>query len=128
MIDGCVTVGPNAVLSLKREGYSRFAFSAADSLETLTYPGFWRVMRQNLRSGSDELLNSLFKTRYLAQCRKYCILLHTAAYCCMAMMAKAPTTGPKMVPRPPTRVISAISPDIDQCTSVSEAFWHTPQR
>jgi L-2-hydroxyglutarate oxidase len=29
-------------------------------------------MRQNLRSGSDELLNSLFKTRYLAQCRKYC--------------------------------------------------------
>ena len=72
MIDGCVTVGPNAVLSLKREGYSRFAFSAADSLETLTYPGFWCVMRQNLRSGSDELPNSLFKTRYLAQCREYC--------------------------------------------------------
>lgn len=72
MIDGGVTVGPNAVLSLKREGYSRFAFSAADSLQTLTYPGFWRVMRQNIRSGSDELMNSLFKTRYLAQCRKYC--------------------------------------------------------
>jgi (S)-2-hydroxyglutarate dehydrogenase len=72
MIDGGVTVGPNAVLSLKREGYSRFAFSAADSLETLAYPGFWHVMRRNLRSGSNELLNSLFKTRYLAECRKYC--------------------------------------------------------
>ena len=72
MIDGSVTVGPNAVLSLKREGYSRFAFSAADGIETLAYPGFWRVMRQNARSGSEELLNSIFKHRYLAQCKKYC--------------------------------------------------------
>ena len=72
MIDGSVTVGPNAVLSLKREGYSRFAFSASDSLETLAYPGFWHVMRRNIRSGSKELMNSVFKKRYLAQCRKYC--------------------------------------------------------
>src|SRR5262249_45293618 len=48
-----------------------------------------------------------------------------ARYCCMAMMTNAPTTGPKMVPRPPTSVISTISPDIDQCTSVSEAFCDT---
>lgn len=72
MIDGSVTVGPNAVLSLKREGYSRFAFSAADSLETLTFPGFWRVARQHLRSGSEEMLNSLIKSKFLAQCKKYC--------------------------------------------------------
>ena len=43
----------------------------------------------------------------------------------MAMITNAPTTGPKMVPRPPTSVISTISPDIDQCTSVSEAFCAT---
>ena len=43
----------------------------------------------------------------------------------MAMMMKAPTTGPKMVPKPPTRVISTTSPDISQRTSVSEAFWET---
>lgn len=72
MIDGRVTVGPNAVLSLKREGYSRFAFSASDGLETLLYPGFWHVMRRNIRSGSEELLNSIFKKRYLALCMKYC--------------------------------------------------------
>ncbi|MGY3110289.1 hypothetical protein ACVWW7_006916 [Bradyrhizobium sp. LM6.9] len=48
-----------------------------------------------------------------------------ARYCCMAMIAKAPTTGPKMVPSPPTSVISTTSPDIDQCTSVSEAFCAT---
>jgi L-2-hydroxyglutarate oxidase len=77
MIDGFVTVGPNAVLSMKREGYSRFAFSAKDSLETLSYPGFWRVARQNLQSGTDELFNSLLKGRYLAQCKKYCPELTT---------------------------------------------------
>jgi L-2-hydroxyglutarate oxidase len=72
MIDGSVTVGPNAVLSLKREGYSRFAFNLRDAMQTLLFPGFWRVARANLRSGSSELANSLIKRRYLALCRKYC--------------------------------------------------------
>ena len=48
-----------------------------------------------------------------------------ARYCCMAMMTKAPTTGPNTVPSPPTSVISTISPDMVQCTSVSEAFCAT---
>lgn len=72
MIGGYVTVGPNAVLSLRREGYSRFAFGVKDALDTLLYPGFWRVAANNLRSGTDEVLNSLVKARYLALCRKYC--------------------------------------------------------
>src|ERR1700756_6012394 len=50
--------------------------------------------------------------------------LRPARHCCMAMMMKAPTTA-RMVPRPPTSVISTISPDIDQCTSVSETFCAT---
>ena len=41
------------------------------------------------------------------------------------MMTKAPTTGPKIVPSRPTSVISTTSPDIVQCTSVSEASWNT---
>jgi L-2-hydroxyglutarate oxidase len=72
MIDGSVTVGPNAVLSLKREGYSKYAFSLRDAFDTLSYPGFWRAASANLRSGSDELMNSLMRSRYLEQCRKYC--------------------------------------------------------
>ena len=48
-----------------------------------------------------------------------------ARYCCMAMMTNAPTTGPNTVPSPPTSVISTISPDMLQCTSVSEAFCAT---
>src|SRR3954467_2010312 len=42
MIDGSVHAGPNAVLSFKREGYRKTCFSFRDSLETMTYPGFWR--------------------------------------------------------------------------------------
>ena len=37
----------------------------------------------------------------------------------------APTTGPNMVPMPPSSVISITSPDICHWTSVSEASWKT---
>ena len=40
-------------------------------------------------------------------------------------MMNAPTTGPKIVPIPPSSVISTTSPDIDQWTSVSAASWNT---
>jgi L-2-hydroxyglutarate oxidase len=72
MIGGYVTVGPNAVLSLAREGYSNLAFNARDALQTLAFPGFWQVAKANLRSGIDEMRSSLSKQRYLERCRKYC--------------------------------------------------------
>lgn len=72
MIDGTVTVGPNAVLAFKREGYGRFAFSLTDSLEMLTYPGLLKVLRDNFRVSLMELKNSLFKAGYLELVRKYC--------------------------------------------------------
>ena len=43
----------------------------------------------------------------------------------MVTITAAPTTGPNTVPMPPSSVISTTSPDIDQCTSVSEASWNT---
>ena len=39
----------------------------------------------------------------------------------LAMMVVAPTTGPRMVPMPPSRVIRTTSPDICQPTSVNVA-------
>jgi (S)-2-hydroxyglutarate dehydrogenase len=35
------------------------------------FPGLWRVARANLRLGVTEVGNSLFKRRYLRECRKY---------------------------------------------------------
>ncbi len=72
MIDGTVTVGPNAVLGFAREGYPRFSFNFRDTLETLSFSGFWRVAKNNWRSGLEEFRNSAFKSGYLAQCQKYC--------------------------------------------------------
>lgn len=72
MIDGTVTVGPNAVLAFKREGYRKTDFSLADSLATLGYGGIRKVLRDNLKPGLKELRNSLFKGGYLKEVQKYC--------------------------------------------------------
>jgi len=72
MIDGSVTVGPNAVLGFAREGYPKASANLADILEFVRFPGFWKVMRENLSSGMTEMKNSLWKKGYLEQCRKYC--------------------------------------------------------
>ncbi|GDX04169.1 L-2-hydroxyglutarate oxidase [Buttiauxella sp. A111] len=72
MIDGSVTVGPNAVLAFKREGYRKGDFSLSDTLEMLGSPGIRRVLQRNLRSGLGEMKNSLCKSGYLRLVQKYC--------------------------------------------------------
>ncbi|NWA03462.1 L-2-hydroxyglutarate oxidase [Pseudomonas gingeri] len=72
MIDGSVTVGPNAVLGLGRENYRKFSVNWRDVAQYASFPGFWKTIWQNLGSGSVEMKNSLFKRGYLEQCRKYC--------------------------------------------------------
>lgn len=78
MIDGGVTVGPNAVLGWSREGYPKFSFSPGDAAAFLRFPGFWRLIAKHIGSGVAELRNSLSKGRYLAECRKYCPSLQLA--------------------------------------------------
>jgi L-2-hydroxyglutarate oxidase len=72
MINGSVTVGPNAVLGFAREGYPKFSFSVEDMRDYLTFPGFWKVITKNRKSGLAEMANSLWKRGYLKQCQKYC--------------------------------------------------------
>jgi (S)-2-hydroxyglutarate dehydrogenase len=71
-IDGGVTVGPSAVLGFAREGYPKFSLNLNDVMEYLRFPGFWKTIRTNLKSGSVEMRNSLLKTGYLKECQKYC--------------------------------------------------------
>ncbi len=78
MIDGSVTVGPNAVLGFAREGYPKCSFNVADIIEYALFPGFWKTLSQNMKSGLMEMRNSIFKRGYLAQCRKYCPSLQMA--------------------------------------------------
>ena len=72
MIGGRVTVGPNAVLGFAREGYPKFSVNARDVRDYLSFPGFWKVMLKNRKSGTAEMKNSLLKQGYLKQCQKYC--------------------------------------------------------
>ena len=72
MIDGSVTVGPSALQGWKREGYGRINFSLRDTLDQLTFPGFWRVTGRFLGTGLRELRNACWKPSYLKQVQKYC--------------------------------------------------------
>lgn len=72
MIDGCITVGPNAVLGFDREGYGRFNANVSDIAQMAAFPGFWKVMGRHLTSGFKEQVDSLWKPGYLARIRKYC--------------------------------------------------------
>ena len=75
MIDGSITVGPNAVLGFKREGYSQFNFSLKDSFQLLTFKGFHKVLMKNFKSGLYEMKNSIFKKGYLKEVQKYSPLI-----------------------------------------------------
>ncbi|KAA0010749.1 L-2-hydroxyglutarate oxidase [Billgrantia pellis] len=72
MIDGSVTVGPNAVLALKREGYHKRDVSLADLSGMLADPGILKVLGRHLRPGLREMKNSLWRRGYLEEVRKYC--------------------------------------------------------
>jgi len=72
MIDGTVTVGPNAVQGWKREGYGKINLNWRDILDMFSFSGFWKVTKNNLKSGLIETKNSWWKPGYLKLVNKYC--------------------------------------------------------
>jgi len=71
-IDGRITVGPNAVLGLAREGYAKGSFRLRDLAAFAAFPGFWRFARANMHTGLAEMRDSAFRSGYLRAVRKYC--------------------------------------------------------
>ncbi len=78
VLDGGVTVGPNAVLGLAREGYPKLSMNVRDMTDLARFPGFWRVARSVARTGIVEQWNSLYKPGYLQLVRRYCPSLTVA--------------------------------------------------
>ncbi|MEH6651806.1 MAG: L-2-hydroxyglutarate oxidase [Motiliproteus sp.] len=72
MIDGSVTVGPNAVQGWKREGYGQINISPKDIWDMVRFPGFWRVLKNHIKTGLIETKNSWWKPGYLRLVQKYC--------------------------------------------------------
>lgn len=64
MISGEVDAGPNAVLSFKREGYKKTDFNAKDLMESLTFPGLWKMAGKFAKEGLDEYVRSFSKKQF----------------------------------------------------------------
>ncbi len=65
MANGEVHAGPNAVLSLKREGYLKKDMNVKDLGEVLVYKGFWRLASKNIKEGVKEMVRSMSKKAFL---------------------------------------------------------------
>lgn len=70
-VGGGLEVGPNAVLSLDREGYGRFALSPRDLAGIASWPGAWHMARAHWRTGARELLGSLSVRAYMRAAQRY---------------------------------------------------------
>jgi L-2-hydroxyglutarate oxidase len=63
---GGIEAGPNAVLALKREGYSWRDISFRDLWEMATYKGLWRMAGKYWRKGLEEVHRSLSRRTFHA--------------------------------------------------------------
>lgn len=70
-IDGDIWAGPNAFLTLDREGSRRGSVNAADARSSLLYSGFWRFAGRHLRAAVPELAHELSKKSYAAEVSRY---------------------------------------------------------
>ena len=62
MVDGSVHAGPNAVLALRREGYSWGEINVKELAETLTWPGLWKMGVHQIGNGVNEPVRSFSRT------------------------------------------------------------------
>ncbi len=76
MIDGSVHAGPNAVLSFKREGYTKTDFDPYDLAEVLTYGGFWKFALKNMDEGIKEMIRSYSKGAFVKSLQKLIPKVH----------------------------------------------------
>jgi len=70
MINGGVEAGPNAVLAFKREGYRFSSLDIGDTLDTLAWPGFWKIVGKYGRTGMGEIYRSLSKSAFTKALQK----------------------------------------------------------
>lgn len=64
-IGGGIEAGPNAVLALKRDGYTRTSFSPRDVWQFARYSGFWRMASRYWRTGCGEVYRSWSKGAFV---------------------------------------------------------------
>ena len=63
-VNGSVEAGPNAVLALRREGYSGTSPDMSESVEMLRFPGFWKMAKKYWKKGMEEQYRSWSKPAF----------------------------------------------------------------
>ena len=71
-VDGGVDCGPNALLAPAREGYRKAALDPRDLLESLSWPGTWRLVLRHARTGASELWRSLSLEAFARDLARLC--------------------------------------------------------
>lgn len=71
LVDGGVKLGPNAVLALKREGYLRTDFDAAEAWEILRFSGTHEMIKKHFNDGVLQLARSLSSRLYVRALQEY---------------------------------------------------------
>lgn len=66
MIGGGIEAGPNAVLAMVHEGYTKWRLRPGDLFDTVTYRGLWRFMRQHRKMAWEEVVHSFSKAKFCA--------------------------------------------------------------
>lgn len=69
-MDGEVIAGPNAVLSLKREGYQSGDLSIEDAIKTLSFPGFWRFGIANFSLAANQYFRTWNQSAFASALRR----------------------------------------------------------
>jgi L-2-hydroxyglutarate oxidase len=64
LIHGGLEAGPNAVLALRRDGYSRTSFAWRDASDALSFPGLWKFVARHARMCAEETARSFSKALF----------------------------------------------------------------
>jgi L-2-hydroxyglutarate oxidase len=70
-IHGGVEAGPNAVLALAREGYTKTTVNAKEAAAAMRWPGFWKMTRRYWKTGFQEAFRSVSKGAFTHELQKY---------------------------------------------------------
>ena len=76
IVHGGIECGPNAVLALGREAYSKTDFSLRDAWEMFRYSGFHALARKHWRMGMAEIHRSISKSAFVAALQKLVPAVH----------------------------------------------------
>jgi (S)-2-hydroxyglutarate dehydrogenase len=70
MVRGGIEAGPNAVLSLDREGYGRMDMNLRDAADALTFPGLWRFLGKHFSTCMDEVHRAFSRALFCGSLQK----------------------------------------------------------